>query len=165
MIQVTLTNVNQLVDYTHINQYIVFSYQNENANNQYFGNFSESTGLTNEDALIQVLDVQSVNVSENENGLTNFVMNSTAPIRVAGSDPVPLTEGTYGHTIAFSEITEHMRFDVVTISDTHTVLVLYQKYVPKTNQDKDTIPEDVQHNDHQEDDNQDDDQEEVVNNA
>ncbi len=134
MIQLTLTNVNQLLDYTHINQYIVFSYQNENANHQYFGHFSESTGLTNDDALIHVLDVQSVSVTQNENEITNFVMTSNAPIRVAGSDPVPLTEGTYGHTLAFSEITEDMRFDIVTI-DTVTILVLYKKFVPKTNQE------------------------------
>ena len=138
MIQLTLTNVNQLLDYTHINQYIVFSYQNENANNQYFGNFSESTCLNNEDATISVLDVQSVNASQNENIILNFVMSSNAPIRIAGSDRVLLNEGTYGHTLAFNEITEDMRFDVVTI-DTVTILVQYQKYVPKTNQDNDTI--------------------------
>ncbi len=139
MIQLTLTNVNQLVDYTHINQYIVISYNNENAN-QYFGNFSESTGLQNDDAIIQVLDVQNVNLSQSEDGsITNFVMKSMAPIRIAGSDPVPLTEGTYGHTLAFCEISTDMRFDVVTF-DTVTILVIYQRYVPKTNQDKDTIP-------------------------
>jgi hypothetical protein len=140
MIQVTLTNVNQLLDYTHINQYIVFSYQNENANHQYFGNFSESTGLMNDDARIEVLDVQSVSVSENENGITNFIMTSNSPIRITGSDSVPLNDGSYGHTLAFNEITEDMRFDVV-IFDTVTILVLYQKYVLKTNQDNDIIPE------------------------
>lgn len=150
MIQVTLTNLNQLLDYTHINQYITISYQNENANHQYFGNFSESTGLMNDDALIQVLDVQSVSVSENEHGITNFVMTSNAPIRIAGSDSVPLTEETYGHTLAFNEITEHMRFDVVTF-DTVTILVVYQKYVPKTTNDTTDY--------------QDDNQEEVVNNV
>jgi hypothetical protein len=146
MIQVTLTNVNQLLDYTHINQYIVFTYQNENANHQYFGNFSESTRLMNNDALIQVLDVESVHTSESEDGTTNFVMNSNAPIRVAGSDPVPLIEGTYGHTLAFNEITDHMRFDVVTTSDTHTLLVLYQKYVPKKDDDTTDLQEEVVNN-------------------
>lgn len=153
MNQLTLTNVNQLVDYTHINQYISISYLNENANQQYFGNFSESTGLSKDDVLIKVLDVESVHTSKSKDGITNFVMNSNAPIRVAGSNSVPLSEGTYGHTLAFNEITEHMRFDVVTISDTHTILVLYQKYVPKTNQNKDTTGP------------QDDDQEKVVNNT
>ena len=138
MIQHTLTNVNQLADLRHINQYIIFSYNNENANNQYFGNFSESTSLTENDVTISVLDVQSVSVSQNENIILNFVMTSTAPIRIAGSDRVLLNEGTYGHTLAFNEITEDMRFDVVTI-DTVTILVQYQKYVPKTNQDNDTI--------------------------
>ncbi len=139
MIQLTLTNMNQLADYTHINQYIVISYNNENAN-QYFGNFSESTGLMNDDAIIQVLDVQSINVSQSEDGrITNFVMNSIAPIRYAGSYPVPLSEDMYSHTLAFNEISTDMRFDVITF-DTNTILVLYQRYVPKTNQDKDTIP-------------------------
>lgn len=154
MIQVTLTNVNQLLDYTHINQYIVFSYQNENANHQYFGNFSESTGLMNDDALIQVLDVESVTVSESENNVTNFIMTSNAPIRIAGSYSVPLTEGIYSHVLAFREIDDYMRFDVVTF-DTVTILVLYQKYVPKTNQD--TILQHVEHVENV--------QEEVVNNA
>ncbi len=161
MIQLTLTNVNQLADYTHINQYIIFKYNNENAN-QYFGNFSESTGLQNDDAIIQVLDVQSVNVSQSEDGsVTNFVMYSSAPMRIAGSDPVPLTEGTYGHTVAFREISTDMRFDVVTF-DTVTILVLYQRYVPKTNQDKDTIPN---NEDEEPDDNDGENNNNVVENA
>ncbi len=161
MIQITLTNINQLVDYAHINQYIVIRYNNENAN-QYFGNFTESTGLQNDDAIIKVLDVQSVTISQSDDGTTtNFVMHSNAPIRIAGSYPVPLTEGTYGHTVAFREISTDMRFDVVTF-DTVTILVLYQRYVPKTNQDKDTIPN---NEDEEPDDNDGENNNNVVENA
>ncbi len=134
MIQITLTNINQLVDYTHIKQYIVFSYKNENAN-QYFGNFSESTSLSESDALIEVLDVESVTISQSKDKKnTNFVMYSSAPIRIAGSEPVPLIEGKYGHTIAFNEITEHMRFDVITF-DTNIILVLYNRYMSNEHND------------------------------
>ncbi len=133
MNQITLTNINQLVDYTNINQYIIISYNNENANNQYFGNFSESTALQSDDATIRVLDVENVNVSHNENGNMNYIMYSSAPMRIAGSEPVPLINRRHGHTLAFDEITEHMRFDVITL-DTSTILVLYEKY--KKNIDK-----------------------------
>jgi hypothetical protein len=126
MIQITLTNINQLADYTHINQYMVISYKNENTN-QYFGNFSESTALQNDDVTISVLDVENVDVSHNENGNMNYIMHSSAPMRIAGSEPVPLINRRHGHTLAFNEITEHMRFDVITL-DTSTILVLYEKY-------------------------------------
>jgi hypothetical protein len=148
MSKVTLTNIRQLADYAHINQYMVISYNNENAN-QYFGNFNESTNLQNDDAIIQVLDVESVNVSQSEDGsITNFVMNSIAPIRMVGSYIEPLSEDSYGHTIAFNEITTDMRFDVITF-DTATILVAYQRYVPKRSEDKD-----ISNNNNNDDDNQ-----------
>ncbi len=139
MIQLTLTNVNQLVDYTDINQYISISYNNENASNQYFGNFSESTRLDEADATIQVLDVESVTTSQSEDNVPNFIMNSSAPIRFANAERLLNLDGnTFSHTLAFHEITDTMRFDIITI-DTNTILVLYHKYVAKSNQDKDTI--------------------------
>ena len=136
MNQLTLTNVNQLVDYTHINQYISISYLNENANQQYFGHFNESTGLSKDDVHIEVLDVESVFTSKNEDGITNFVMTSNAPMRISGSEPIPFN-GTFKLTLAFSEITEDMRFDVITLGE-NTLLVLYKKYVPKRTNN--TIP-------------------------
>ncbi len=139
MIQLTLTNVNQLVDYTHINQYISISYNNENASNQYFGNFSESTRLDEADATIQVLNVESVTISQSEDDITNFIMNSSAPIRLANAERILILDGNaFSNTLAFREITDTMRFDIITM-DTSTILVLYHKYVAKRNQDKETI--------------------------
>jgi hypothetical protein len=161
MRQVTLTNVNQLVDFTHITQYITISYHNENVSHQYFGNFNESTDLMNDDVIIKVFDVESVRIghSQDENSILNFVMTSSYPTRMYGTEAVPLVNRRSSVTLAFREISEDMRFDVITY-DTATILVQYQKYVHKTDQDNNTNTNNTNNTN-----NQQDVEEELVNNA
>lgn len=121
MHSLTLTNIHQLGDYTHIRRYAAFIY-NESVDGL-FGNYEASLALHDNNSIkFTQFNVSDVTVKHN-NGCTTYILQSA--------------DSNLALSIAFSELQDYHRFDVINFAGVLT-LVYYEKNINKNIDNKDT---------------------------
>lgn len=158
--QITLTNFNQLSDYTDINLFYTIRYNNENSSNEYFGKYIESMELKNNDAIIERLNVESVNFSIIDNKIINFVMISnftllsslkTSLIKYNDINNISQKHGcsyTLARDMDLPCNNDDIRYDYIEI-DNCKILVKYIKH--KINDDEDNDDEEAEEDNYEND--------------